>query len=242
MKAIMKEIDFLPAWYKSKRRQQITYHTQYVALTGMFVLMMVSNFVTGRSVSRAQAQFGSVQSMEASAKDVSAEYGRISGQIAALKKKTDVLKQIDSRINVGDVLAELSFLMNKKTVLTKVELIAEKFQNQQSSDVMGGFSVRPAGTDASGKEGLLLGDVRFKVVLGGVAAGASGVGEFISRLEDSPYFCRVYPSFTRNKLIKFGSSTSGAIQNSERITRGEEEGLGVSEFEISCYLENFKEN
>lgn len=237
----MKEIDFLPGWYKNVRRQQFNYRTQYVALAGMFVLMLVSNFVTGRSVSRAQAQLAGVRAMEAAAKGSSARYAVITRQITALKKKADVLKQIDSRVNVGDVLAELSFLAGKKIVLTRVELIAEKFQDQQASGGAAGFAVRPAGSGGSGKEEFLLGDVKFKVVLGGIAAGASEAGEFVCRLEDSPYFCTVYPAFTRNKQIKTGSASAGQAQNGGRISREQEDNIQINEFEIGCYLANFIE-
>ena len=73
-----------------------------------------------------------------------------------------------------------------------------------------GFAVRSAGSGSGGKEELFLGDVKFKVVLGGIAADASEVGEFVCRLEDSPYFCTVYPAFTRNKQIKTWRLISGA--------------------------------
>ncbi len=237
----MKEIDFLPNWYKNVRRQQVTYRTQYVALGGLFVIMLVSNFVTGKSVSRAQAHLIGLEEMEAAAKSTSVQYGRVAGQIAGLEKKNDVLKQIDSRINVGDVLAELSFLVGRKVVLTRVELVAEKFNGQQASKGGSGSAVRPAGFGSGGKEELFLGDVKFKVVLGGIAADASEVGEFVCRLEDSPYFCVVYPAFTRNKQIKLAVSPSGAVQSTGRISRDQEGSIQLNEFEIGCYLANFIE-
>ncbi len=237
----MKEIDFLPNWYKNVRRQQVTYRTQYVALGGLFVIMLVSNFVTGRSISRAQAHLTGFEGMEVAAKGISAQYAGVAGQIAALEKKNDVLKQIDSRINIGDVLAELSFLVGKKVVLTRVELIAGKFNEQQASNAASGFAVRSAGFGSGGKEELFLGNVKFKVVLGGIAADASEVGEFVCRLEDSPYFCTVYPAFTRNKQIKIAVSSSGAVQSTGRISRDQEGSIQLNEFEIGCYLANFIE-
>ena len=232
----MKEIDFLPGWYKNDRRQQITFRAQYVALAGIFVLMLVSNFTTSRSISKAQAQLNGVQSMEAASKDILAEYAKVTGEVAALKKKSDVLDQIDSKLVVGDVLAELSFLTGQRIVLTRVEFVAGKFTSQQSSGSGGGYAVRPAGLSSSGKEELFLSDVRYKVVLGGIAAESSEVGRFICSLEDSPYFCSVYPSFTRNRHIKLATGSTG------RISSGQGENLQVSEFEICCYLANFIEN
>lgn len=240
-KVIMKEIDFLPSWYKNVRRQQVTYRTQYVALAGLFVIMLVSNFVTGRSVSRAQAHLISIEAMEAGAKDISGQYSGVAGQISALEKKKDILKQIDSRINIGDVLAELSFLVGNKVVLTRVELIAEKFNGQQASNAAAGFAVRSAGPGSSGKEEMFLGDVKFKVVLGGIAADASKVGEFVCRLEDSPYFCTVYPAFTRNKQVRIAASSAEGERSTGRISHEQEGSIQLNEFEIGCYLANFIE-
>jgi len=48
----------------------------------------------------------------------------------------------------------------------------------------------------------------------------------ICKLEDSPYFCQVIPSFSKNKKIKAEGSASGKE-------------LQVSEFKISCYLANY---
>ena len=83
-----------------------------------------------------------------------------------------------------------------------------------------------AGGNFAGKKAMPLGDVRFKVVMSGVASNARDVGELICRLEDSPYFCQVIPSFSRNKKIKTKSITSGRD-------------FPVSEFKLSCYLANY---
>jgi len=48
-------------------------------------------------------------------------------------------------------------------------------------------------------------------------------------LEDSPYFCQVIPSFSRNRRIR-----------TERRVIGED--YQVSEFEIICYLANYSES
>jgi len=50
----------------------------------------------------------------------------------------------------------------------------------------------------------------------------------ICRLEDSPYFQLVYPSFSRNRNIKTGTNLAG-------------ENYPASEFEISCYLANYRQ-
>jgi len=63
-------------------------------------------------------------------------------------------------------------------------------------------------------------------VISGVAAGAGDIAELIGKLEESPYFCLVSPSFSQNRKMKVGTG----------------ENFQVSEFEISCYLANYREN
>jgi hypothetical protein len=64
-------------------------------------------------------------------------------------------------------------------------------------------------------------------------------------LEDSPYFCQVVPSFSRAAEINAASNASSNLRRKSPNARGgiSETGgnLQVSEFEISCYLANYRE-
>lgn len=88
-------------------------------------------------------------------------------------------------------------------------------------------AVRPA-QNGYGSMGSEAGDVRFKVVINGVAEDASNVAQLICDLENSPYFCLIYPSFSRNAEVKTTSSSDGKQ-------------LQVTEFEVSCYIANYRE-
>jgi len=224
----MKEIDFLPKWYKSGRRRQISYRTQYVGLAGIFVVMMVWNLAASRSISKATTGLTQAQSKVSATESTSKEFGKIKSKVTQLQKKTEFIKEIDSKIDVASVLGEISFLTDKKIVLSKVEFKAEKFADGQGRRTNRASAVRAARGNFAGKETLPLGNVRFKVVISGVAADASNVAELICRLEDSPYFQLVYPSFSRNKNIKVGTNLAG-------------ENYQASEFEISCYLANYRQ-
>jgi len=57
----MKEIDFLPTWYRSSRRRQISYRTQYAGLVGIFVVMMVWNFIATHLLSKATAKLAQAE-------------------------------------------------------------------------------------------------------------------------------------------------------------------------------------
>lgn len=244
----MKEIDFLPEWYKSGRRRQFSYRTQYFALAGMFVVMMVWNFASLNSILKATAELAQMASRQAKAQHASKEFTRIKNKVKELQKKVHVIGEVDSKIDVASVLAEMSFLIDEKIVFSKVELIAEKFLDKEQNQPNSGSVVRVAKANFNQKQELPLGDVRSKVVINGIAADASDVAALVCKLEDSPYFCLVYPSFSRNRTIE-------AIRDSEALSRMQKRQIPTrmktetmratknyqaSEFEISCYLANYR--
>jgi hypothetical protein len=221
----MKEIDFLPTWYKSGRQRQISYRTQYAGLGGIFVAMMVWNFVATHSLSEATAELVRVELKSASTESAAQEFAKIKGEAAQLQGKVRTIKEIDSKIDVANVLAEISFLVDRKIVLSKVEFTAEKFEGKRGEKPNSSSTVRVAGV--SGKESPPLGNVRFKMLIDGVALDAGDVAALICKLEDSPYFCQVIPLFTRNKEMRTAGGAGG-------------EKFQVSEFEISCNLANYR--
>ena len=228
MVTVMKEIDFLPKWYKSGRRREVSYRKQYIVLVGIFVIMMAWNFVATSSISKATAELSREKSRQAEAESASREFARIKSQVTGLQERAKSIEEIDSKIDVANVLAEMSFLIGEKVVLSKVEFKAERFIDKQEARMNSGSVIRVAGGNFGGREAMLPGDVRFKVVISGVASDGSDVAELICKLEDSPYFCQVIPLFSRNRKMRAGSGLAG-------------EDLQVSEFEISCYLANYRE-
>ncbi|MFA5239833.1 MAG: PilN domain-containing protein [Phycisphaerae bacterium] len=215
----MKEIDFLPTWYKSGRRRQLGYRTQYAGLGGILVVMLVWNFTAAHSLSKIKAEIADMEIKSAAVKNTAQEFARIKNEAAQLEKKAKTIEEIDSKIDIANVLAEISFLVDKKIVLSKVEFIAENF---------GGGQKKKSGGSFTGKGVPPLGNVKFKVVVNGVASDASDVATLICNLEDSPYFFQVIPSFTRNKEMKTAVDAGG-------------EKIQVSEFEISCNLANYRQ-
>jgi len=244
----MKEIDFLPEWYKSGKRRQTGYRAQYIALGGIFAVMMMWSFVTTRSISKAKGEFVQAAARQAQAENASRESAGLKGEIMSLQKKAGTIKQIDSKIDVASVLAEMSFLIDKKVALSKVEFIAEKFVDKQGAQPNNSSMVRVALPKFNAK-GAPLGDVRFKVVICGMAADASDTAALICKLEDSPYFCQVVPSFSRNTEVKAanypllasGTNAGEKARDAQRDVRESDKSVWVSEFEISCYLANYRE-
>lgn len=250
----MKEIDFLPEWYKSGRRRQVSYRTQYIALGGIFVVMMVWSLTATRSISKARAQFAQMAENQAQAKRVSAELAGIEDEIRVLRQKEESIEQIDSRIDVASVLAEISFLIDERIVLKKVEFTAEKFINEQDpkKPTSSGTVVRAVQANSDNTKDMPLGNVRFKVVLSGVAANASDVAVLMCKLEDSPYFCQVVLSFSKGdaKITVENASLIGKETNvdqgkaEKKVNVKEAAGkseIQVNEFEINCYLANYRQ-
>jgi len=247
----MKEIDFLPEWYKSGRRRQLSYRTQYIALGGVFVVMIVWNFITAHSISKARGQFAQRATEQVLAERASNELSELESKLKGLQKEAKSIGEIDSKIDVAAVLAEMSFLIGERIVLSKVELIAEKSADRQDikTSPRVGAVVRVVRAKLSEKAEQPLGDVRFKILIVGVAANAGDVADLICKLEDSPYFCQVVLSFSRDAEVEMKSEpllrseTSPVAGTAKTETSRPEAGenVSVSEFEIRCYLANFRE-
>lgn len=243
----MKEIDFLPEWYKSGLRRKVSYRTQCIALGGVFVVMVVWNFIGAHSISKARAQFAQMSTKQAEAEGLSAKLAELTSKLRELKEKVESIEEIDSKINVADVLAEISFLIDERIVLTKVVFDAEKIEDKRRAkpSPRTGTVVRAVRTKLNKKRNLPLGDVRFRVVISGVAVDASEVAALICRLEDSPYFCQVVPSFSRTAVINAAGNPSFRSRTKSLNTKGSAQetkgNIRVSEFEISSYLANYRE-
>ncbi len=247
----MKEIDFLPEWYRNGQRRQVSYRTQCIALSGVFVVMMVWSLIARHSVSRAEARLAEMAACHGQAENVSVELTGLENEFRQLRQRVESMEQIDSRIDVASILAELSYLIDERVVLSKVELIAEKLVHRQKTELgpSANTVVRPVGTAGGNRKELPLGNVRFKVMIAGLAADASDVGVLMCKLEDSPYFGQVVLVFSRDmetparRTPLLDTRTDGKEGSSKTKDAGRENDGNVraSEFEIQCYLANYRE-
>jgi len=190
------------------------------------VAMMLWNFAATRSISKAAQEFRETELKASGIKSVSVEFDRIKEEVAGLGEKAGLVEAIDSRIDVANILAEISFLIDRTIVVRKIDFIAEKFADSKATK--NSSAVRMV-TGKSGGENAELygtGDVRFKVIINGVASDAGDVAALICKLEDSPYFRQVYPLFSRNSQVKAAGFPGGDSN---------------TEFEVSCYLANYNE-
>jgi len=246
----MKDIDFLPEWYKSGVRREVSYRAQYIALGGIFLLMAVWSLTSSRSISKARAEFADMAPMQTRAQSVSKDLAGLETELSGLWKKLGSIEEIDSRIDVTAVLGELSFLIKKNIVLSKVEFIAERFRNEEKNEdsKRTGAVVRAVRVRNQQKQDLPLGNVRFKVIISGVAANGGAVADLTLELEKSPYFSQVKPSFSRSKELQIEIAPSanaapdvaGRTSETRSTTSGKAKSIETSEFEITCYLANYR--
>jgi hypothetical protein len=223
----MKEIDFIPDWYKSGKRRQSSLRTQYLALCSIFVVMVVWSFATGHSLSKAMAKLesGAILGSDASASSV--EFLRIKSEVADLRGEAAMLSKMDSRIDVAGVLAEISFLADDNIVLKKVEFNSEQFETTKKSKPKGTSGVRYAGRRSGSDSTVALGAVRFRIVVEGIASSSSAAAKLARSFEDSGYFRDVTSSWEEKEL---NTGSGDTIEN-----------IRVSEFSIVCYLANYEQ-
>ena len=214
----MKELDFLPEWYRQKNRRKTHYHEQYTALVSLLVIMLTWSFFSINNVVRVEAQCQALQNAQLAQVQSTKEIDSIQNELDQLKSKTDILKSVDSKIIVSDVFAELSFLIDGPIILNNVEIKKEKCVVEPGDQTHGPMVKVASGSFTNKSSSAKEERYRFRIMITGVAADAAEVARLLCELEKSSYFCNVVPDFSRNRIIQ---------------------GHQVSEFEIYCYIANY---
>jgi len=217
----MKEIDFLPKWYKSRKRWQSSYRMQYIVLSVIFAMMVLWDFVALGSISRLTKELSAEGPNQVSAENMSRHFAKVERELMELREKAKTVDEIipSSSLKVARVLSELSYLIDERIVLSGIDFTAEGVGSKEKS--------KQARQSGSKSTSIPLGDNKFRLEIKGVAADAADIAELICRLEDSVYFCQICPSISGNRVLSL-SASSGQKKD-------------VTVFTISCYLANFSE-
>lgn len=221
----MKEINFLPQWYKQNKINKLKYRMEFIALSAMFLFMLLWIAVAGYRVLSQKNKLSALLEKSIIAEQASGEYAVLKRQLHQLQKNQKIIESIDSRMDITHVLAELSYLIDSKTVVTKLEFDAESLSKENAEEQKDFSRLRVAEAESYEDSFDVTGNIRFKIMIKGIAFAQGDVAEFVCKLEDSPYFCKVIPSYTRNVKAKTGTLFCA-------------EGYQISEFELSCYLAN----
>jgi hypothetical protein len=233
----VKELDFLPEWYRTGQRRQSHMRKQYIALGLTFLAMISFNITATHRASRAAAALARHEKQRTEAEGVVYEFGRIIKQLDTLKVKAGLIDRLDAKVDVAAILAELSQVIGETVVLRKVELAGERWERATAGSQTNRAAVRIAPKSENPDREAALGNTRFRINLAGVAAHPSDVADLVCRLDQSCYFRQVSPSFSRGIKLQPGAETVPG----DKTTVKSPETLDVTEFEISCYLANYEE-
>jgi hypothetical protein len=235
----VKELDFLPEWYKDNRRRHVHVRRQYAALAAVFFVMMVFNVTATHRAGKAAANVSGLENQRVCAEAVVHEFDVLTKKLNELKTRANLVEQMDSRVEMAALLAELSHLVGDSIVLRKVEILAEPFGRTDEKEQTKSSAVRLAGKTTNSEKEAPLGPVKFRIALTGVAAYPADVADLVCKLDGSRYFQQVHPSFYGNVKVQVGAKPAPGPQDGT-VTKTQN-ALNATEFEIVCYLANFKE-
>ncbi len=237
----MKEIDFLPEWHKEGRRRRLHMRRQYAALMVLFLVLVTYNAIATHRISRANADLARLEDRRFWAEGMLREYGAVTEHLEARRAKVASVELVDARIDVAAVLAEISYIISDRVLLSRLEFISEPLAAQEKTPERDAAAVRSASASRAPAKAASLGKVRFRVALAGIAADSAEVAALVHRLDDSPYFRQVHPLY-RDNTIQIGAAVSAASHaNESEPQRTDARSVNVTEFEITCYLANYEE-
>ena len=217
----MNEIDFIPSGYHQERRRDIWFRRRYMTIILVMLIWTVGTLVTGRFVSRAHAELDLLQNTyEKGLRRVDLA-DKLEAQLVELTHKQQVLDRLNSRTRVSAILSELTGRIGNRILLTNLKISQEPVQKDVSERQTGSTgTVKLRSASSTGKTAGVVPaqPMCFSVVLTGIAADAGQVAYLISRLEESDYFTRILPAFSRNKELN---------------------GREVTEFEVQCIVSDY---
>ena len=210
----MKEIDFLPEWYKTGKKRRVSYQRQFLVIGGLFLTLMLWSFAASCSISAVEGQVNIMQDSLNSHITIAKKYGRYEQVLVLLNERAERLKKLDTGVNISAVFAELSFLASDQIVITELEIKSEVLTDDLNA-IKAGLTKLSSGKNGK-KTAMPEPGIRHKVMLTGIAASAVDVTDYIAQLEKSSYFCLVVP---------------GLLQHMSEST--------TTKFQISCYIANY---
>ena len=118
----MKEIDFIPQWYKAGRERKQRYIRRYVLMAALFTLMLGWGFVVNGHISHVSAEVQEIQTAFEKGQIRSEQAAGLQARIAEMKEKATLLDKIESRTKMTAILGELSYLIGENVILSNLSL------------------------------------------------------------------------------------------------------------------------
>lgn len=217
----MKEIDFIPEWYRADRKRKRRYVRQSTMMAIIFVVMVVWSFIVDRHVTEVNAQVQEIRSALAKGQNRVAQVMEIQGQIEQMQQKTELLDKLSGRTKMTAILAEVSYLMKDEVVLSDLILEQEDIESAKDTKSLAAAAVVQIGSPTESNEDAVVPEIPSRTVmtLNGIATEPADAAALISRMEQSMYFDGIALVFSRPKKVK-------------------EE--NVTEFKIRCYVADYQ--
>ncbi len=215
----MKEIDFIPEWYKANQNRRKRYHRQYVLLVLLLVVMMGWSFFVGEYVEQVRADVETIQSIYDKGSLKVQEGMQLEEEIAMLKHQAALIEAAAPRTDISPILAELSWQIRGNIVLSGLSFKSEVIQEAKESSGLPAGIVRIGGSKRANESMAYMTPMRMCITLTGIAEQGADAALLISRLEGSDYFDHVSPVYTKAAKVK---------------------DCDVTEFEIRCYLADYR--
>lgn len=235
----MKDLDFLPDWYKDRKRRHSRVRKQYIALVAVFLLMMTFNLTALHRAARVAADVSRHEEQRTRAEAIVDEFNLVTRELNQMKAKADLVHRIDTGIDVAPILAEISHVVDESVILSKIEFVAEPIVAPDAAGQAQGPGMRMPKADGAQRE-LQLSQSTLRIVLSGVAVQPSQVADLVCRLDESAYFHHVRPSFYGRTKISVGSPL--AVSKPGVASVADAPGtLDATAFEITCALANYEE-
>jgi hypothetical protein len=207
---------------------------QYAALIVLFLVLVTYNAIATHRISRANADLARLEDRRFWAEDMLREYGAVTEQLEARRAKVASVEQVDARIDVAAVLAEISYVISDRVLLSRLEFTSEPLAAEEKTPERDAAVVRSASASRAPAKAASLGKVRFRVALAGIAADSAEVAALV-------YFQQVHPLY-RDNTIQIGAAASATSRaNESEPRRTDARSVNVTEFEITCYLANYEE-
>ena len=215
----MTEIDFIPGWYHDDRRRRTWYRQRYMMVLVMTGIWIVGNMIAGGVISRAHADLDSLRVSYEKGLSKIDQSKQLQNDLADLQRKSRFLQSLCPRTLPSAILAELAVRIGGGAVLKEITAVQVPFEQLDSSGKKNGAHVQ---LSSSGKheaaDPVPVSPTVWKVTCTGFARDGAEVATLIARLEESQYFTRVVPGFSRNSKW-----------NDRNVT----------EFEISCIVADY---
>ena len=216
----MKEIDFIPQWYKADRERKRRYIRHYALIAILFTLMVGWGFTINGHVSRVSAEVEEIRTAFEKGRLRGEQATHLESRIAQMIQKTTLLDKIEPRTKKTAILGELSYLIDENVILSKLSLQNELIQNVEKKGTSASAAVvRVSGSQKNDQDAVIpASPSHCKVVLTGIAARPADAALLIARLEQTDYFDRVFLVYSKPKKVK---------------------DKNVTEFEVRCFVADY---